>query len=177
MPVLDPYALEESPEPEDGGAMHVPDDQEAGIGGADMDVFANSSEAHTQTMEDLTAANLYSPPDDIVLHQPDSSYTDDSFIGLHRGNGIATSADYQSQSQSMLAPANGDLDFIPNPAATLVPIANPGSEPFSATSNSIQYGHRSHETRKPQSKAGTETSHKTAFLLRHFSEVTGRWYV
>lgn len=178
MPVLDPYAISSSPELEDEATGHGPDIHESGIERAEEHLSQTSNEPYTGGPEGLTAAEWYPPSEDNTLHQPNLSYPDDSFIHLpqRRVNEEATSVEFLPQSQTILPPATGALGFILNPSATLSPTVAP-AETFHGIPDLVHVAQGSSATRKVQFRAGTETSHKTAFLLRHFSEVTGRWYV
>ncbi|KAL8852495.1 MAG: hypothetical protein Q9221_002619 [Calogaya cf. arnoldii] len=176
VPVLDPYAEPSSPEIEDevtGHALAL----ELGTERAEMCLSQAPAQTHRQGLEELTTA-AYLPPEDDVLHQPNLSYPDEDFIDLPQCpiDEESTSVEFSHQPQAIPAPATGDLGFILNPSATLSPVVNP-AETFHGVADQLQIAPRPSETRKTQLRAGTETSHKTAFLLRHFSEVTGRWYV
>ncbi|KAI4244362.1 MAG: hypothetical protein L6R42_010484, partial [Xanthoria sp. 1 TBL-2021] len=94
-------------------------------------------------------------------------------VQKRRVNEEATSVEFLPRSQTILPPATGALGFILNPSATLSPTVAP-AETFHGIPDLVHVAQGSSATRKVQFRAGTETSHKTAFLLRHFSEVTGR---
>ncbi|CAL8575735.1 hypothetical protein XPA_001640 [Xanthoria parietina] len=177
VPVLDPYAISSSPELEATGHaqdIHEPESRRAEIYPSDT-----SNDASTKELEGLIPAALYLPSEDNMLHQPNPSYPGNSFIDLaqHRVDEEATPVEVLPQSQTIFAPATGDLGFILNPSASLSP-GVPPTDIFHRVLEHVpvaQVSNCSNETRKAQFKAGTETSHRTAFLLRHFSEVTGRW--
>lgn len=181
MPVLDPYAISSSPEREDEATGHAQDIHEPEPRRAEIYPSDTSNDASTKELGGLAPAALYLPSEDNMLHQPNSSYPGNSFIDLaqHRVDEEATPVEVLPQSQTIFAPATGDLGFILNPSASLSPAVAP-TDMFHGVPEHVpvaQVSSGSNETRKPQFKAGTETSHRTAFLLRHFSEVTGRWYV
>lgn len=181
MPVLDPYAISSSPELEDEATGHAQDIHEPEPRRAEIYPSDTSNDASTKELEALTPAALYLPSEDNMLHQPNSSYPGNSFIDLaqYRVDEEATPVEVLPQSQTIFAPATGDLGFILNPSASLSPAVAP-TDMFHGVPEHVpdaQVSSGSNKTRKPQFKAGTETSHRTAFLLRHFSEVTGRWYV
>ncbi|KAL8992339.1 MAG: hypothetical protein Q9169_007178, partial [Polycauliona sp. 2 TL-2023] len=129
-------------------------------------------EGQVQTTEGLTAEALYLPSQDVGLVEADFSYAGDGCADSSWHEGETTSGEYPPQLQGMPASTTISLDFIPGPTSTLPPTADSG---FQTATDSIHNVPRSGQAPKSQSKAGTETSHKTAFLLRHFSEVTGRW--
>lgn len=172
---MDPYAVSSSPEVEDEATGHAPDIHESGIERAEEHLSQTSNETYTGGLEGLTATAWYPPSEYNTLHQSNLSYPDDSSIHLPR-RGEATSAEFLPQSQTILPPATGALGFILNPSATLPPTVAP-AETLHGVPDVVHVAQGSSATRKAQFRAGTETSHKTAFLLRHFSEVTGRWYV
>ena len=169
-----------SPELEDEGASQTSDTHEARIGPAETHLLSTATEAHTNGLEELTtgAVDLSSTGD--TLLQANISYPDDDFVDTYerRLDEEATAVGYPPQSQPLLATAAGNPDLVLNPAASLSPNPNPGLETSRNVPNATYDVLRiSSESSKSQSKTGTETSHKIAFLLRHFSEVTGRWYV
>lgn len=181
MPVLDPYAISSSPELEDEATGHAQDIHEPESRRAEIYPSDTSNDASTKELEGLIPAALYLPSEDNMLHQPNPSYPGNSFVDLaqHRVDEEATPVEVLPQSQTIFAPATGDLGFILNPSASLSP-GVPPTDIFHRVLEHVpvaQVSNCSNETRKAQFKAGTETSHRTAFLLRHFSEVTGRWYV
>ncbi|KAL8939308.1 MAG: hypothetical protein Q9216_003426 [Gyalolechia sp. 2 TL-2023] len=88
-------------------------------------------------------------------------------------NGGLYSSGISQRAESDLAPSTRSLDLILNPVPTLAPALDSVSE----HSERILPGtvQETHKARESQFKASTETDQKTAFFLRHFSEVTGPW--
>ena len=167
-----------SPELEDEGESHTSDNHEISIGSAEMHLLSTSAEAHTNRLEESTVGSLDPPSTDDPLLQANVSHPDDGFVDMHERHldEKVRSAAYSLQSQRTLAIAAGNLDFVLNSAASLSPTQDPSLETFQALPDATHDClHISNDGSKSKSKIGTETSHKTAFLLRHFSEVTGRW--
>ncbi|KAL8769641.1 MAG: hypothetical protein Q9209_004438 [Squamulea sp. 1 TL-2023] len=152
--VLDPFAEPPNPESDEG-------------------LMESVIEAHLKESEAPSTATLYLPSEGSTLHQA-NSYHDDSFGYLHRipVNEDATSAGSSSQPQTMSAVTIENLEFGVNSSAALSAASEVRLETFQDVPGMVQ---GSREPWRAQSRAGTETSHQTAFLLRHFSEVTGRW--
>ncbi|KAL9608772.1 MAG: hypothetical protein Q9204_009213, partial [Flavoplaca sp. TL-2023a] len=153
------------------------DNHEAEIGPAET-LLSTSTEAHTNGLEELTTGALDLPSTGDTLLQDNISYPDDGFVDTYerRLDEEATAVGYSPQSQPFLATAAGNPDLVLNPAASLSSTPNPSIRTSQDVPNATyDVLHISSENSKSQLKTGTETNHKIAFLLRHFSEVTGRW--
>ena len=128
-------------------------------------------EAYDNGLEALSAAALYLPSEDSILYQNGSLYPGDSLVDQHRGRAAeeATPAELSPHSQTNFVSTTENLGFILNQSASLPSTVDRGLENIHGVPDVAQVA-------QGQWKAGTETSYQTAFLLRHFSEVTGRWY-
>ncbi|KAL8915043.1 MAG: hypothetical protein Q9171_000483 [Xanthocarpia ochracea] len=168
--VLDPFAASASPEPEEDGVGRAPIIHQPGIGGAERHLSQNTVEAYDNGLEALSAAALYLPSEDSILYQNRSLYPANSFVNQHQGRAAeeATTAELSPRSQTNFASTTENLSFILNPSASLPSAVDRGLENIHGVPDVVHVA-------EGHSKAGTETSHQTAFLLRHFSEVTGRW--
>ncbi|KAL8915424.1 MAG: hypothetical protein Q9172_006872 [Xanthocarpia lactea] len=168
--VLDPFAASASPEPEEEGVGRAPITHQPGTGGAERHLSQNTAEAYDNGLEALSAAALYLPSEDSILHQNRSLYPANSFVNQHQGRAAeeATSAELSTPPQTNFASTTGNLGFILNPSTSLLSTVDHGLENIHGVPDVVHVA-------QGQLKAGTETSHHTAFLLRHFSEVTGRW--
>ncbi|KAL8877946.1 MAG: hypothetical protein Q9198_004143 [Flavoplaca austrocitrina] len=173
VPVLDPFAPLSSPEVEDEGASQTSGTHETRIGPAETHLLSTVTEAHTNGLEELTTGAVDLPSTGDTLLQANISYSDDGFVDTYerRLDKEATAVGYSPQSQPLLATAVGNPDLIFNPGSSLSTTPNPGLE----TSQDVSNATHDVLSSKSQLKTGTETSHKIAFLLRHFSEVAGRW--
>ncbi|KAL8900485.1 MAG: hypothetical protein Q9207_005669 [Kuettlingeria erythrocarpa] len=67
------------------------------------------------------------------------------------------------------------LDLILNPTSASPPTIDPDLQTYDVNQHLLGPFRGYNTARGSNLKASTETDHKTAFLLRHFSEVTGRW--
>lgn len=178
--VSDPYSVPSSPEPdrtptEAWNSLHEQDNEATEANDAEE---SGSSEAHTRGLEALSTAALYLPPEDITL-QESVTYQGGDFEDMNMttvGGEVYAPTGLLPPRQSALAPPSRDLDLILNPASSLASAIGPSLQ----TSDSDQgppAAFQRYSTSRGAHKASTETNQKTAFLLRYFSEVTGRWYV
>lgn len=178
--VQDPYTLPSSPEldEEPTRLLHSLNEHHARDAAASHTLPAEPAETPTGGLEALSAAALYMPSEAGMM-QGYGQYPEDNLEDLQSppmDDTIGVAATLSPQIQTGLTPSSGNLDFILNPTSTL----SSSVDPSLGSLESIQerYAHRRPDNVPgAQAKASTETSHKIAFLMRHFSETTGRWYV
>lgn len=75
---------------------------------------------------------------------------------------------------------NNDIKFILNPSQTLSPPVDPSNQPSEPIVSSIPSRSvlsRSAGNAEQKSELPVETEYEVVFLLRHFSEAPGLWYV
>ena len=111
-------------------------------------------ELHPSSPEALSAEALYSHAESDSLLQPNNEHE--------------TSPNSLPSTMSL----SNDWNFLWSPASRLMSSKakqTPASSSGTATSQSI--------TQSPQQELEAESEHKVAFLLRHFSESPGHWYV
>lgn len=179
--VPDPYATSPTPELDEPSveSSHPQFEQEQGGTEANRVQGRASIEARTRGLEGLSAAALYTPSDATVLsgtvqfaddglHEPDlAPMGDDTFSMTGMSPRTQTALDHSSGNIGAIWNLSPNLQSGPDASFHFL-----GNNPcFPETS---QEGYTS--ARESQLRASTETNQKTAFLLRHFSEVTGRWY-
>ncbi|KAL8708051.1 MAG: hypothetical protein Q9220_006982 [cf. Caloplaca sp. 1 TL-2023] len=175
--VEDPYSLPSSPELDDvpTKALNLPfgyeKESEASRGGDHERGRSRGTQSHG--LEALSAAALYIPSNASATQEA-SSYAQNGFHNFQPSLGEGNNEDIGSMaSQSAALNLSGpNLDFILNSDSTFPSAIDPSLDPVNSTVPAPQ---DSNNARRSQFKASTETSHRTAFLLRHFSEVTGRW--
>ncbi|KAL8958088.1 MAG: hypothetical protein Q9193_004789, partial [Seirophora villosa] len=175
--VSDPYATSPIPELDEPSAESSRPQFEQEQGGTEINRVQGraSIEAPTRGPEGLSAAALYTPSDATVLSGT-VQYADDGSDLAPMGDDTFSMTGMSPRTQTALDHSSGNIGAIWNLSPNLQsgPDASFhffGNNPcFPETS---QEGYTS--TRESQLRASTETSQKTAFLLRHFSEVTGRW--
>ncbi|KAL8917880.1 MAG: hypothetical protein Q9208_007703 [Pyrenodesmia sp. 3 TL-2023] len=175
--VSDPYASPSSPEPDETAlnsllSLHGSEGAGADAGeGHDTE----SMEAQTRGLEALSAAALYTPsasafqkptpyPVDALDYLDPIPSSDETFAP-----GVPS-----SQTQSPLGLPNS-LDLILNTTPTSPPTIDPDLQSHEVNQHVCNTSRRFNPARGSHHKASTETDQKIAFLLRHFSEVTGRW--
>lgn len=179
--IQDPYALPSSPEVEEALNEPLPFLDPRNVGEVEVDhvSYTDLADPPIQGLEALSAAALFMPSETSVLQESLSHPRDDisNTKSPLAENGLEMGTRLSVQAQAPSIPTNSNLDFILNPASTLSPQIDPNL-PSLESSQSMAGAYRtSGGARAMQAKASTETSHKVAFLQRHFSEVTGRWYV
>ncbi|KAI4251388.1 MAG: hypothetical protein LQ352_004876 [Teloschistes flavicans] len=177
--IQDPYALPSSPELEEDSneplPLHDPhDDREVEVEHAS---YTDLADPHIQGLEALSAAALFMPSETSVLQESLSHPSDDmqNMKSPLADNGLEIGASLSMQAQAPSIPTNSNLDFILNPASTLSPQIDPDLHSLESSHSMADNYRTAGGARAMQAKASTETSHKVAFLQRHFSEVTGRW--
>ncbi|KAI4094985.1 MAG: hypothetical protein LQ344_001832 [Seirophora lacunosa] len=178
--VPDPYATSPTPELDEPSveSSHPQFEQEQGGTETNRVQGRASIEARTRGLEGLSAAALYTPSDATVLsgtvqfaddglHEPDlAPMGDDTFSMTGMSPRTQTALDHSSGNIGAIWNLSPNLQSGPDASFHFF-----GNNPcFPETS---QEGYTS--ARESQLRASTETNQKTAFLLRHFSEVTGRW--
>ncbi|KAL8831930.1 MAG: hypothetical protein Q9170_005092, partial [Blastenia crenularia] len=177
--ISDPYAVSSNPEIDElltaaSMTQHEQDNEGLKSGVTSSTVIA---EAHGRELDALPGAGLYKPPAATAQPKPvrsthgtidDVDHTSNNYgEALRFGTSPHTAAD--------LAWWTSGPDLLRNPASTLLSPTNQHLEPpgsgrhLQDAFRDFTVPHGSH------SKGSTETNQKTAFLLRRFSEVTGRW--
>lgn len=177
--VSDPYATPSSPEldetaPESSQPLHG---QEGA--GAEAGEIQNTGlmDAQTLGLEALSAAALYTPSA-AALQEPTSYSVDalDCLDPIPASNETFAPGETSPQPRSPLGLPKS-LDLILNPTSTSPPTIDPHLQSYKVHQYVPDTFRGYNADRGSHPKASTETDQKTAFLLRHFSEVTGRWYV
>lgn len=176
----DPYAISSSPELEGTSIEPSYPSYEQGKGEAENfeAQHTDSTEAHAHGLEALSAAALYMPSQDAPL-QESIPYQVDGFEDMDvapMDEGAFTST-ASPQTQTLLLSSSRDLDLILNPASSLPATIDPSLQPIESCQGVPDTSRAYNTARGPHLKASTETNRTIAFLVRHFSEVTGRWYV
>ncbi|KAL9008197.1 MAG: hypothetical protein Q9173_006656 [Seirophora scorigena] len=178
--VLDPYATSPTPELDEPSVESSHPQFEQEQGGTEINRVQGraSIEARTRGLDGLSAPALYTPSDATVL----SGTVQYAGNGLHEpdlapmGDDTFSMTGLSPRTLSALDHSSGNIGAIWNLSPNLQsgPDAN-----FHYFGNNPCFPETSQEgcntARESQLRASTETNQKTAFLLRHFSEVTGRW--
>ncbi|KAL8728283.1 MAG: hypothetical protein Q9181_005398 [Wetmoreana brouardii] len=173
--VRDPYALSSSPELDEDPDEDLVSlgDQETGNPGAEHTRYTPTDQTSTSGLEALSAAALHIPSEAGVA-QDSVPFTREDLENLQSPpmeNGVSPQMD------ASLAPPSGNLEYILNPASTVPQPIHPNLESLEGEYDMTTDYRRLPKARMSQAKASTETSHNSAFLMRHFSEATGKWYV
>ncbi|KAL8699247.1 MAG: hypothetical protein Q9201_006113 [Fulgogasparrea decipioides] len=171
--VRDPYALSSSPELDEDPDGHSASlgDQETGNPRAKHTGYTHMDQTSTGGLEASSAAPLYIPSEAGVA-QHSVPFPGEDLEDLQSPptkNGVSP------QTHTNLAPPGGSLDYILNPDLTLPQPIYPNLESLDGIHDMTADYQRLPKARTSQVKASTETSHQSAFMMRHFSEVTGRW--
>lgn len=180
--IHDPYALPSSPEVEEDSNEPIPFLDPHHDGGVEPEhiSYADLADPPIRGLEALSAAALFIPMHTNVLQEASMSHQSDD-VQISKpplaDNGLEMGARFSVQAQAPSIPTNSNLDFILNPTSTLSPQIDPNLHSLESGQSMTDTFRKSGGARAMQAKASTETSHKVAFLQRHFSEVTGRWYV
>ncbi|KAL8946293.1 MAG: hypothetical protein Q9183_007928, partial [Haloplaca sp. 2 TL-2023] len=138
-----------------------------------METSNTPNRPSTQGLETLSAAAL-SVPEEHTTQLEIGLYAEGD-MGDLRSFHISTDARAGTPSamQTTQLPSSSNLDHIPNPPSMLSPAIDPNLKAFEST-HGIYAHRRSGYGGAAHMKASTETDGKVAFLLRHFSETTGR---
>ncbi|KAL8721835.1 MAG: hypothetical protein Q9225_001549 [Loekoesia sp. 1 TL-2023] len=135
------------------------------------------AEVQSRGLEALSTAALYTPPNAPLIPET-APYTDDDFENIHTtplDDGKALAVGSPPPANTDPAPSSRNLDLILNPASTLSPRISPALHHAENDGHMADTFQGFSKARGSHLKASTETDLKTAFLLRHFSEVTGQW--
>ncbi|KAL8638064.1 MAG: hypothetical protein Q9228_004743 [Teloschistes exilis] len=177
--IQDPYALPSSPEVEEALDEPLPFLDPRSVGEVEVDhvSYTDPADPPIQGLEALSAAALFMPSETSVSQESLSHPRDDipNTKSPLAENGLELGTRLSVQAQAPSISTNNNLDFILNPASTLSPQIDPNLPSFESSQSMAEACRKSGGARAMQAKASTETSHKVAFLQRHFSEVTGRW--
>ncbi|KAL8947736.1 MAG: hypothetical protein Q9222_006020 [Ikaeria aurantiellina] len=144
----------------DSGTSTTEGHEEGGSGGT-----------QSHGLETLSAAALYIPSEASVIQEA-TPYIQNGFQGFQPSLGEVDHEDNTGTPSGIHDPLGTNLDFVLNPTSTFSSAIDPSLGPLESIAPMTR---DINERRLSKSKASTETSHRTAFLLRQFSEVTGRW--
>lgn len=166
--VSDPYAIPSSPEADEtaSGDIHLVHESEGASLGPNEAQGTDSTQAHTHGLETLSAAALCTPS--ASTFQEPTTYSVDALDYLEP---------MHTNHETLTPSLPKSLDHILNPTSTSPPTIDPDLQIYDVNEHLPGLFRGYNTARGSNLKASTETDHKTAFLLRHFSEVTGRWYV
>ncbi|KAL9024659.1 MAG: hypothetical protein Q9196_006352 [Gyalolechia fulgens] len=166
VPVSDPYAPSELDEPL-AGPLPLLSEGERDASSTE------TAEAQSRGLEALSTAGLYAPTakDDSARYPSDEFAIDTNLLD----SGEIFPFGPSPRIETNQTPSIGSLDLVPNPASALAPMTDSilGHSESERTLLDTLQGPR--VPRGSHFKASTETDPKTAFFLRHFSEVTGPW--
>ncbi|KAL8865799.1 MAG: hypothetical protein Q9174_006687, partial [Haloplaca sp. 1 TL-2023] len=126
----------------------------------------------TQGLETLSAAALYVPEEHDTV-QGSGLFAEGDMEDLRLPH-VSMDSGILPAMQTTQLPSIDNLDHVMNPVSSLSTTIDPSLEAFGSTLD-IFTRQRPGNARAAQMKASTETDRKVAFLLRHFSETTGRW--
>ena len=173
--ILDPYATPPTPDLEE--RLQDPETSPYELHREDweMEHDYHSTDAQTRGLEALSAAALFIPPEANML-PPSIDYPENNFQNSHSPHGERENLTTPLTPQTPITSSNRNLDFILNPSSAMSPQIDPNLQPPDVSAGD-EYLRRSPNEWHLQPRVGTEICTKVAFLLRHFSEVTGQWYV
>ncbi|KAL9003706.1 MAG: hypothetical protein Q9188_003446, partial [Gyalolechia gomerana] len=155
-------------------AEPLPTLSEGERGNGQKDISTETVEAHSRGLETQSTTGLYNP----TMMQESARYPSDG-LGSIDTNLLDDGAMFPLASSPRTgtdpAPSTRSLDLILNPVSILAPMTDSilGHAESERTLAVTLQG--SSKARGLHFKASTETDQKTAFFLRHFSEVTGPW--
>ena len=178
--ISDPYALPSDPELSETtkGPSSILSQQNNDGGTERSDPSTTgSAEIQNRSLEALSAAALYTPPVASMMLESapneDRGYEDVDAIPLGHGESLADGLSPRIHMNPTTCSRN--VSLLPNLTSELSPPTDPSPHHIQSE-KSIPHTFQGFSAASGSHlNASTETDRTTALLLRHFSEVTGRW--
>jgi hypothetical protein len=101
---------------------------------------------------------------------------------IHSPTEMRSAMPHPTSPSASITAANSNINFLLNPSNSTSPSIDPGISPSGARRRESSYTSLSAASRTAgavdlRAEEKVETDHEIAFLLRHFAEVVGYWYV
>ncbi|KAI4142087.1 MAG: hypothetical protein LQ341_003320 [Variospora aurantia] len=169
----DPYATSPGLELDEAFAEAASPSYEEGQGAREK----NAPQRSTRRSEALSAAASYAPSDAMLLLENVQDVNDglDELDLVAMGDDTLTMTGLSPRTQITLDKSSMYTDGSWELSSNLQPRPDSDLQLLRDNASPPEASRGIYTPRQSQPKASTETNRKTAFLLRHFSEVTGRW--